>query len=46
MVTAGGVAEDGSSDILNDPTATEENARDEAAGEIVKDVLALIVEDW
>ncbi len=32
--------------ILNDQNATEDNARDEAAGEIVKDVLAMVVEDW
>lgn len=33
--------------VLNDPQGTsEQTARAEAAGEIVRDILALVVEDW
>ena len=33
--------------VLDDPAGTsEETARAEAAEEIVKDILALVVEDW
>lgn len=32
--------------VLNDTETNEETARDEAVGEIVRDILALVVEDW
>ena len=32
--------------LLNDTNLTESSARDEAAGEIVRDILGLVVEDW
>lgn len=32
--------------ILDDSDTTEESAREEAVGEIVKDILAEVVEDW
>ncbi len=32
--------------VLNDDVTSEETARDEAATEIVRDILALVVEDW
>ena len=32
--------------VLNDTETSEETARDEAVGEIVRDILAQVVEDW
>ena len=32
--------------VLNDTETDEDTARNEAAGEIVRDILALVVEDW
>lgn len=32
--------------VLNDPVTSEETARDEAAEEIVRDILAIVVMDW
>ncbi len=32
--------------VLNDPDVTESTARDQATEEIVRDILALVVEDW
>lgn len=32
--------------VLDDPEATEELAKNEASEEIVRDILALVVEDW
>ena len=32
--------------VLNDDVSSEDTARKEAAEEIVRDILALVVEDW